>query len=240
MKIHLSELDEKRFGVVTAKMNMEANDELDTAVVWCKVHNVQFLIARIATDQIDIAQRLEHTGFYLTDTLVYFRNKKIKLSTFKLPSGYSWRLAAANDAEAVNSLAKQTFGGYSGHYHADPKLDAKDCDLVYSSWAANSCADQSLADAVILIFKETEVAGFATLKRVEDYMCEGILFGVGPKHQGKSLYKSLMDLAQQWAIESHYSQMIVSTQVTNLAVQKVWCRQGFEPYKSFYTFHKWF
>jgi hypothetical protein len=88
MKIHLSELDEKRFGVVTAKMNMEANDELDTAVVWCKAHKVQFLITRIATDQIDIAQRLEHTGFYLTDTLVYFRNKTIKLSTFKLPSGY--------------------------------------------------------------------------------------------------------------------------------------------------------
>jgi hypothetical protein len=23
-------------------------------------------------------------------------------------------------------------------------------------------------------------------------------------------------------------------------VQKVWCRQGFEPSKSYYTFHKWF
>jgi len=183
---------------------------------------------------------MEHAGFFLTDTLVYFRKKHVNYPAFNLSSGYSWRLATPADADAVEYLAKQTFVGYSGHYHADQKLDIKDCDLVYSSWATNSCKDKSLADAVILIFKEAELAAFATLKKVEEYMCEGVLFGVGPKHQGKGLYDALMNLAQQWAIEAHYSQMIVSTQITNLAVQKVWCRHGFEPFKSYYTFHKWF
>jgi hypothetical protein len=34
--------------------------------------------------------------------------------------------------------------------------------------------------------------------------------------------------------------MVISTQVTNVAVQKVWCRVGFEPANSYYTLHKWF
>ena len=34
--------------------------------------------------------------------------------------------------------------------------------------------------------------------------------------------------------------MVLSTQVTNLAVQKVWSRLGFEPSRSYYTFHLWF
>jgi hypothetical protein len=34
--------------------------------------------------------------------------------------------------------------------------------------------------------------------------------------------------------------MLISTQITNVAVQKVWTRLGFEPSRSYYTFHKWF
>jgi hypothetical protein len=35
------------------------------------------------------------------------------------------------------------------------------------------------------------------------------------------------------------ARMVVSTQITNLAVQKVWVRQGFELTGSYYTFHLW-
>jgi hypothetical protein len=240
MKITLSELDEMRFGVITAKMNFECDDNLNEVIDWCMEKNTKFLIVRISTEHINLVQEMERNDFMLTDTLVYFRNKKIEKTLINLPDGYSWRLANLNDADEVEILATQTFVGYKGHYHADQNLAKKDCDLVYSSWAANSCKNKILADAVILILKGQEIAAFATLKKVEDYMCEGVLFGVAPNHQGKNLYSSLMDLAQQWALNNSFCQMSVSTQITNLAVQKVWCRQGFEPHKSFYTLHKWF
>lgn len=44
----------------------------------------------------------------------------------------------------------------------------------------------------------------------------------------------------QWCLDNSMKEMVVSTQITNLAVQKVWVRLGFEPYRFYYTFHKWF
>jgi len=240
MRISLSELVRLRFGFVTAKVNLVAGDDLAEALDWCEKNRAEFLIARLPTDQIQMVQAMERAGFMLSDTLVYFRKKNLETIASDLPTGYSWRLAQTGDHAEVEELAMKTFAGYTGHYHADSKLKKIDSDLVYSSWAANSCVDKQLADAVILIENDQKIAAFATVKKVETYMSEGILFGVAPEHQGKSLYAALMSLAQQWSTNATLSQMIVSTQITNLAVQKVWCRQGFEPHQSFYTFHKWF
>lgn len=240
MQISLSESDKQRFGIVTAKVNLDADDDLSAVLAWCAENSTEMLIARVPTDQIALVQAMETAGFFLTDALVYFRKKKIVDEPINLPEGYSWRAANSDDSAAVGALAGTTFGGYSGHYHADLKLNKLDCDRVYTSWAANSCRDKQLADTVILITKEQEIAAFATMKQAGGYMCEGVLSGVSPVHQGKSLYQALLGIAQNWAIGQSYTQMIVSTQVTNLTVQKAWCRQGFEPHKSFYTFHKWF
>jgi len=240
MNITLSELDKARFGITTAKVFINAQDNIENIIEWCELEEVVMLIARCSTDDIRLVQRVESAGFFLTDTLVYYRKKNIFKTENILPNGYEWRLATQNDAEVVGQLAVKTFAGYSGHYHADPRLNRTDADLVYSSWAENSCKDNIIADAVLLITWEDEIAGFATLRKIESYMFEGVLFGVSPKHQGKSLYNALMLLSQNWAFERGFKQMTVSTQITNLAVQKVWCRQGFEPLKSHYTLHKWF
>ena len=67
-----------------------------------------------------------------------------------------------------------------------------------------------------------------------------LMFGVAPEAQGRGIYRSLMIGAMLWFRTRGTARMVVSTQVTNAAVQKVWTRLGFEPWKSNYTFHKWF
>lgn len=240
MKIQLSQVDKDRFGITTAKIQLEGEESVAQMNNWCDANEVALLVARCKCDDIGLVQRLEKDGFFLTDTLVYYRKKDLAINADVLKPGYSSRFANADDALAVETLARATFAGYSGHYHADPRLATADADAVYSSWAANSCRGGAAADQVILVEHAGAIVAFATLKKVETYMMEGVLFGVAPEHQGRSLYNALMLLAQNWALEHGYSQMIVSTQVTNIAVQKVWCRQGFEPLKNFYTFHKWF
>jgi GNAT superfamily N-acetyltransferase len=69
---------------------------------------------------------------------------------------------------------------------------------------------------------------------------EGVLFGVTPAAQGRGLYRSLMLAGMHWSKLRDAGRMVVSTQITNIAVQKVWTRLGFEPSGSCYTFHKWF
>ncbi|WP_426208456.1 GNAT family N-acetyltransferase [Massilia sp. TWP1-3-3] len=240
MNISLSSIDKSRFGITTAKMQLSGDEPVPDINAWCDANSVELLIARCRCDDIALVQKLEADGFFLTDTLVYYRNKELTQSADVLKEGYSTRFATAADAATVGALAEVTFAGYTGHYHADPRLASADCDAVYSSWAASSCASTAVADQVILIEHGGKTVAFATVKKVESYMMEGVLFGVSPEHQGRSLYNALMLLAQNWAMNHNFKQMIVSTQVTNLAVQKVWCRQRFEPFKSYYTFHKWF
>lgn len=239
--ISLSDLDRKRFGHVTAKVKIDANDDVESILRDCADRQVRLLIARCSTLHLDKVQEMEHLGFFLADTLVYYRKRRISARMLELPGGFATRLAGPEDAPSVPDMAARSFQGYFGHYHADSRLDRAKCDEVYSSWAANSCGGTPFCTAMILITSaHDDIAAFATLKRHDDAEFEGVLFGVDPAHQGKGLYPQLMDLSQQWGVDHGHVRMIVSTQVTNVTVQKAWCRQGFEPFESCYTLHKWF
>ncbi len=235
----LSEIDRQRFGVTVAKAALGPGDDVAAVLAWCKMQSVQLLMARCSTDHIGQAQALEAAGAFLTDTLVYFCRRHVAEAAVVLPEGYRWRLATPADGAQVERLAAHTFEGYFGHYHVDPRLSRGDADLVYSDWAGNSCRSTAVADAVLLIEQADALVAFATIKLRAPGTFEGVLFGVHPKHQGKRLYHSLMQLAQNWGRQAGQQHMIVSTQVNNLAVQKTWCRQGFEPSESYYTFHHW-
>lgn len=240
MDMQLSALDQQRFGPVTAKATLAADDSAAAVQDWCRAHAVHLLIARLPTAAMALTQALEAAGARLADTLVYYTRKRLDGSAPALPAGYRWRLATPADADAVERLAGLTFAGYAGHYHADARLDRAAADAVYADWAANSCRSAAVADAVIVLEDESGLAAFATLKDRGQGVFEGVLFGVHPQHQGRGLYNGLMQLAQHWAAARGFGQMLVSTQVTNLSVQKVWCRLGFEPSASYYTLHQWF
>jgi hypothetical protein len=239
MEINLSELDKLRFGVVTAKAKINETDSVDDLIHQAKSMNVELLIVRFPTNGIEQAQNLERSGAILTDTLVYFQKKKIERYKIELPVGYLPCSAKASDAESVESIARESFKGYFGHYHADSRLNRVDCDAVYSSWARDSCGGNGLSDEVLIIKKDGEVAAFATLKVLSEKSYEGVLFGVAPNHQGKGLYLGLMKMSQNWGSDNDKSQLLTSTQITNVTVQKNWCRVGMEPLNSFYTYHLW-
>jgi hypothetical protein len=102
---------------------------------------------------------------FLTDTLVYFQDKKMAKNIIQLPIDYTWRIATSNDAPALGILATKCLTNFAGHYHTDPFLDKKDADLVYSSWASNSCHGGALADQVFLICSDNEIVGFSSVKK---------------------------------------------------------------------------
>lgn len=240
MKYSLSEIDRLRFGVITAKLNIEAGDDVASLFASAKKNQVELMIIRVLADNLTVVQELEKEGAFLTDTLVYYRKNDMEQCPESLPQGYMARIATSTDASKLEVVALATFAGYFGHYHSDSRLNKRDCDLVYSSWAASSCTSKSVADAVLLIEKNDVIAAFATIKVTSQNEIEGVLFGVAPEHRGKGLHFSLMTLSQNWAVTNKYKNIITSTQLINTAVQKNWCRLGFEPDKSYYTFHKWF
>jgi len=240
MEINLSEIDRARFNLAVAKAKISGCDDVDELISKARCMGVKLLIVRLPTTDIKLAQELERRNAILTDALVYFQKEKIDKYDVNLPDGYYACAANGKDAESVGLLAAETFKGYFGHYHADDRLNKSDCDAVYTSWAMNSCLKGTLADEVILIKKHDETAAFATLKKVDKNSFEGVLFGVGVKHKGKGLHLNLMQLSQNWGFDLNMMRMLTSTQITNVTVQKNWCRVGMEPLNSYYTFHLWF
>lgn len=237
--VAFSEIDSERFGVRIARAYVDSGN-LSQVLDFCSAERIDLLIARASTTELATTQKMEQLGFLLMDVLVYY---SFDLSKRPVPddSGkVQIRLLRDEDKAEVQSVAALSFKGYFGHYHADPRLDRRKCDEGYTAWAVRSCISKEVAKEVLIAEREGRVVGFATLRLNSPEEGEGVLFGVAPEAQGLGIYRSFMVKGMQWCKEQGAQRMVVSTQVTNLAVQKVWCRVGFEPSHSYYTFHKWF
>ena len=237
--VGLSEIDSSRFGVNVARAYVTA-ENFSRVLEFCATEKVQLLIARCATSGLRVAQKLESLGSLLTDTLVYY---SFDLAKRTIPEDFPRamvRKIVPGDEVQVQRVAAAAFQGYYGHYHADPNLDSGKCDEGYVSWAVRSCTSRQVATEVLVAEIDHNVVGFATLRLNSSEEGEGVLFAVAPEAQGSGIYRSFMVRGMQWCKEQGVKRMVVSTQVTNVAVQKVWCRVGFEPAHSYYTFHKWF
>jgi ribosomal protein S18 acetylase RimI-like enzyme len=234
-----SAIDEERFGVRVARAHDVRAADVETLLAFCRGEDVQLLIARCATTELAAAQALEAAGAFLADTLVYYARD---LAATPLPEDADAsrvRALRAGDAEAVRRIAAEAFQGYGGHYHADPHLDRRLCDEAYSSWAFRSCTSRDVADQVLVAELDGEVAGFITLRLNSADEGEGALFAVAPAARRTGLGRSLLVGSLEWFGEQGCRRMVISTQVTNVRVQRIWTRLGFEPSHSFYTFHQW-
>lgn len=174
------------------------------------------------------------------DTLVYYKRDLVKNPIPPDTGQAKVRSVQPGEEHAVKAVAAESFRGYFGHYHADERLDRAKCDAIYPDWAFRSCVLRGVADEVLVAELHNSVVGFATLCLNSPEEGEGVLFGVSPRAQKRGIYRSFMISGMEWCLSKGATHMVVSTQITNIAVQKVWVRIGFEPSHACYTFHKWF
>jgi RimJ/RimL family protein N-acetyltransferase len=71
---------------------------------------------------------------------------------------------------------------------------------------------------------------------------EGELFlgGIHPDFQGQGIYLSFLCRPTDSPFSQNARRIVISTQLDNIAVQKVLTRFGFEISRGYYTYHKWF
>jgi GNAT superfamily N-acetyltransferase len=207
---------------------------------FCDSNRVVLLIARCLVTELQTVQSMEREGFSLMDTLVYYARDLEKHPIPQDTAQVKVRSVQPGEEYAVKAVATESFHGYFGHYHADARLDRAQCDAIYSDWSFRSCVSRDVADEVLVAELDGSVAGFATLRLNSPEEGEGVLFGIAPRAQRRGIYRSFMIQGMKWCLSKGATRMVVSTQITNIAVQKVWVRVGFEPSHAWYTFHKWF
>jgi GNAT superfamily N-acetyltransferase len=235
-----SALDEKRFGIRSARADVTSLEGLDDAEGRCRDGQVVFFVVRVPTGSLVVAQEMERRGYFLTDTLLYLDRDLTRGDLPELTGKTVVRAIGEDEAVRVREVSASAFTGYFGHYHADPRFSREDCDDIYADWAYRGCLDREVADQVLVAEADGDVIGFCLIKVRDDEVGDGTLYGVHPGYRGRGAYRDLVVAAMKWARDNGCVRMVESTQVTNLVSQKVWARLGFEPFSSYYTFHRWF
>jgi len=238
--VRLSDLDEERFGIRTARTDHLTAEALPSVLSFCRLHAVVLLIARCPASDLRAAQAMEREGFLLMDTLVHYGRDLLNVPIPAENAAIPVRAALPGEEGEVVEVAAQAFCGYIGHYHADERLDRHQCDEVYTSWALRSCLSRDVADEVLVASLSDSITGFLTLRMATPDEGHGILFAVAPSVRGRGVSSALMIGGMRWCLDKGASRMLIPTQINNIPSQKVWCRLGFEPSHAQYTFHKWF
>lgn len=239
MPIEINALETARFGIIAARIiDAQATpDEIDAA---SRDKDVQMLTVRIEASDLTRVHAFEAAGYQLMDTLVYYGRSLDDLPPKRAePEGISCRKGLAQDAEAVARVAHVAFAGYMGHYHSDPRLDPAAADAAYVEWAKNSTVHTSPTAPVFVAENDGQIVGFITLRHNSEDGIEIALNAVQPDQQGQGLYEVLLAYTLNHAHLTGARRVMISTQINNYAVQRVWSRLGFIHERSLYTFHKW-
>ncbi|MFZ3157914.1 MAG: GNAT family N-acetyltransferase [Smithella sp.] len=238
--VFLSDIDKERFGIQTARVVGVTIESLPSILEFCRKEQVKLLIARCSMSDLKIAQTMEKKGFLLMDTLVYYT---LDLTKRKIPSDNGtahFRPIRAGEEEEMVSVATESFRGYFGHYHADPRLDNNKCDEAYVDWARKACASRGSDENFLVAEIDGRIVAFGVFRINSPDEGELFLGGIHPDFQGQGIYLSFLCRAMEWCLSKNTRRIVISTQLNNIAVQKVLTRFGFEISRGYYTYHKWF
>ncbi len=239
--LRLSEFEESRFGVRTARVECVRADDVPLVLEFAAEHGVAMLIARCDAADPGAAQALEDAGARLMDTLIYYeRDLERRPPDASLADERMRPLKRDDpaDLEAMAAIARSSFADYYGHYHADSRLDRRSADEAYVDWAVRSGRGE-LADQVIVAEVDGEPAGFGTFRVDPDGAGDFVLAAVSPDARQHGLYRAIAAAGMLWTQQRGATRYYSSTQIGNIAVQKVWCRLGMEPARAITTFHLW-
>ena len=240
LPVSLSPIDEERFGVRSARASEITLDSLPAVMDFCRGRGVALLIARCLSSELRVAQAMEEEGFALMDTLIYYTRDLVELpippDTGKVPI----RPIRPGEEDDVKSVAAKAFVGFSGHYHADGRLDPKKCDEVYADLAFRLCVSRDAGDEVLVAELDGSIVGFGAWRLGSSEEAEALLGGVVPSARKQGIFVSLLVHGLESYLARGVRRMVGFTQITNTAVQKSWIKVGFQPSYGCYTFHKWF
>lgn len=238
--LSFSPLDSSRFGCQVFRGSIEKVD--DRALLSAIIEgNVDIAILRVPSGTGRGLQRLGRYGMppIHADTLVYYHLALDKYTPTMLRNAdLEFATARPSDRDEIMKLVLATFDGYVSHYHANPQLKSGDILDGYAEWAAGYIDSESSQRTTWVVRSAGTIVAFACCSSdASSNTAEGVLYGVHPAYSGRGLYGDLIRHTQAEYKKLGFASMEVSTQIWNLAVQKVWAREGFVLRESFDTYH---
>jgi len=239
-EVSISPIDQERFGVITALASNLTLEKFDETLRFCDNNQVEFLIARCHTDQIETVHLMEANNFKLMDTLIYYKKNLAKVLKFPEIKKYKIRTVQSGEEHEVKEIALEAFQDYLGHYHTDPRLNVIDSQSVYPDWAYQACLTRGPQKEVLVCPVDGVLAGFVIIGVDEEGFSIVNLSGLRKRYQNTGIYAAFYFPLVKWSLDQGIKYSMASTQITNTAQQNYFARFGYKPIYSVYTYHKWF
>ena len=235
--------ESKRFRMNIFRESIEYPDILNVDGIKNELSNFKVDILFIRVNSI-----LKHDQFKLTnigypilhcDSLVYYKYSLIPNKKESLRNDLNFIAVDKNNFNILREIIPSIFDNYQNHYYSNPLLNRKDILDGYIEWVISSIIQNKKDEITWIVYNNSnKVVGFAKCSfNIENSSCEGILFGVLPEYSNGGIYTDLIRFTKNYFTDLGIDTMIVSTQLQNYTVQKIWNREGFFMYKSYDTYH---
>ena len=187
------------------------------------------VIARYASGQVWVASLLASCGRTVVPAgnIIYWQRTHPIAAAGAAEHDAHIRLLRTDDADRCRALIAATFAGYTNHYVANPWLAPISTADAYADWAVRSLGQVDL-EVVEWVDAGGEPSGIGLTRRTDDHV-EILLAGMVPASRGRGGYSAFLAAIVNRALAGGAARVVISTQDHNVAVQRLWCRAGFEP-----------
>jgi GNAT superfamily N-acetyltransferase len=240
-EIEPSRLESQRFGLSVGRLALGATASLPEAgAIKQRILSSDFDLvilrypAQWSTTFADL--RDPQLELIFADTLIYYQRSLESPPQPKagLAKNLTIRRAGLEDSGASDRLVSTIFRTYTNHYSANARLSQQNIASAYAEWARayltgdHGCylmAEKGPRDPVGLVTLDLGLTA------------EVALIGVLPSEQRQGIAAALMEAAEDYAARQGSTLLVISTQVQNLAVQRLWIRCGYLPTLALNTVH---
>ena len=236
--IKFAALESERFGLKIYRGELPA---IDIAYIKEVIigNKADVLILRLPVETKAQHHLLLNTGFRVLhcDTLVYYFCSLVATQVQSLRNNITFEVINEKDTDILDELVGQIFTEYRNHYFSNPVFEKRLINEGYQQWAKSFLHEKEASQFSWFVKLNEKIVGFVLCSIISNNTCEGVLYGVKHEFSGKGIYSDMIRFSQQFFKDKGLKKMLVSTQIQNYSVQKVWLKEGFNLKYALDTYH---
>lgn len=238
MVVYQGVAESRRFGITV--INIKYGSQLhNTQRLFDELLTTQYDLAvvRYPSDKADLSKLIESRRYkaVLTDPTVYWKSKKL-LENRPIEDWVQVTEVTRIELPSVVQVIGSAFHGYQSHWHFNPKTNHIKMSEAYTEWVINAIESPSTHVFLMLDSGAGEPIGMAMIQ-IEENILEILLAGIVVTRQGQGLYGQLLTHITNFGSSNGVDQVVISTQASNINVQKAWIAQGWVPALTVQTVH---
>lgn len=218
------------------KPSYHIGDPLSVELRDLKLPGPSFLHARIPVDALDAHARFSDAGFRTYDVSVELRrvaNAKTKLNA-ALSTGGIVRFARRSDEKAIRKIAAMSLT--ANRFHWDPKIGPKIATRIKEEWVGNFF--QGLRGNFMVVYESSNaIEGFIQTHPRRDGILAIDLIATRLENHRRGIGRAMMGFVDRNCREQAQD-LLVQTQLANLAAIKFYSTLGFRIEHASFVMHK--